>query len=292
MNAPLPKTIGIAVHSGKPMSRDRLGELLRLLASRGVTVMLEPEAAGIAGLANEARKLPEIGRKADLVIVLGGDGTILRVARELEDAQVPILGVNLGSLGFLTSVRGEDISAAVAATLQGRYEVSERQTVQASLFRGGRQIETHWALNDVVLSRSAFSRIVRLRIAVDDELLTEYMCDGMIFATATGSTAYSLSAGGPILLPTAGGFVITPICPHALSNRPVVVGEQSVVRSRVVSAAGELLLTVDGQVQVRMEVADEVEVRRGARPVKLATPPGHSYFDVLRQKLKWSGVNV
>ena len=158
--------------------------------------------------------------------------------------------------------------------------------------RGGKTLETHRALNDAVVSRSAFSRVVRLKLAIDGELLTEYVCDGMIFSTATGSTAYSLSAGGPILLPAARSFIITPICPHALSNRSIVAGEDSVARCHVASAAGELLLTVDGQVQVRMQVGDEVEVRRAARPVQLVTPKGHSYFQVLRQKLKWSGSNV
>jgi NAD+ kinase len=129
-------------------------------------------------------------------------------------------------------------------------------------------------------------------VFVDGELLTEYVCDGMIFATATGSTAYSLSAGGPIVLPTAGAWVITPICPHALSNRSVIVGENSTVRCEVASAAGELVLTVDGQVQLPMQVGDTVQVQRAPQPVRLVVPRGHAYFDVLRQKLKWSGANV
>jgi len=143
-----------------------------------------------------------------------------------------------------------------------------------------------------VISRGAFSRVVRLRLSIDGEMLTEYVCDGMIFATATGSTAYSLSAGGPILVPTARALIITPICPHALSNRSVIAGEGSAIRCRVASAAGELLLTVDGQVQLRMQVGDEVEVRQSPRTVQLVTPKGHSYFEVLREKLKWSGANV
>jgi len=288
----IPKTVGVAVHTGKPLSRDRLFELLTLLDKSKVNVLLEQEAATLAAKSDAGRTLKDIGKTADLIIVLGGDGTILRVARELEGSATPLLGVNLGNLGFLTSVGGDKLTSAVREILRGEYQVSERQSLQTTLLRDGRRKEAHQALNDVVVSRGAFSRIVRLRLSVDGELLTEYVCDGMIFATATGSTAYSLSAGGPIMVPTARALIITPICPHALSNRSVIAGENSVVRCQVVSAAGELLLTVDGQVQLRMEVGDEVEVRQSSRSVQLVTPKNHSYFEVLREKLKWSGANV
>jgi NAD+ kinase len=285
-------TIGVAANISKPESRDRLFELLHVLAENKVTALLEQEAAALAGRSSEALALAEIGKRAEMIFVLGGDGTILRVARELEGAPTPMLGVNLGSLGFLTSVRSEELTAATKQILQGEYGISRRFTIQTTLSRAGKRLETHAALNDAVISRGAFSRIVRLRVSIDGELLTEYVCDGMIFATPTGSTAYSLSAGGPILLPDARACILTPICPHALSNRSVIAGEDSVVTCQVASAAGELLLTVDGQVQVRMQVGDEVEVRRAARTVQLVTPKGHEYFDVLRQKLKWSGSNV
>jgi NAD+ kinase len=287
-----PTTIGVAANIGKPESRDRLFELLALLNESQVTTLLEQEAAALAGRSSEALALRDIGQRADMVFVLGGDGTILRVARELEGAEIPMLGVNLGSLGFLTSVRSEDLTAATKKILLGEYDISKRFTIQTTLTRAGKRLESHQALNDAVISRGAFSRIVRLRVSIDGELLTEYVCDGMIFATPTGSTAYSLSAGGPILLPSARACILTPICPHALSNRSVIAGEDSVVTCQVASAAGELLLTIDGQVQLRMQVGDEVEVRRSARSVQLVTPKGQVYFDVLRQKLKWSGSNV
>lgn len=277
-----PKIVGIAVNHAKPESRQRLDELLQLLSQHSVAALLESDELPLA----------EIGTKAGMIIVLGGDGTILRVARELGDAPTPIFGVNLGGLGFLTSLRAEDMSTAVAEISRGEYAMSERQTLQAGLLRDGQRIATHRALNDAVLSRSAVSRIVRLKLSIDGEWLTEYVCDGMIFATATGSTAYSLSAGGPILMPSADAFVITPICPHALSNRSIIAGGDSVARCQVTSAAGDLLLTVDGQVQVRMQVGDEVEVRRAAHIVRLVRPKDHSQFEVLRQKLKWSGSNV
>ena len=292
MKPRIPRTVGVVTHIGKAEARERLRELLSVLDGAKVSVLLEQETAALAGKSRLAHTLAGIGKKTDLIIVLGGDGTILRVARELEGSATPILGVNLGNLGFLTSVRGDKLTVPVRAILRGEYEVSERQTLQTALIRGGKRQVAHRALNDVVISRGAFSRIVRLGLSVDGELLTEYVCDGMIFATATGSTAYSLSAGGPIMVPTARALIITPICPHALSNRSVIAGEDSVIRCRVAGAAAELLLTVDGQMQLRMEVGDEVEVRQSARAVQLVTPKGHSYFNVLREKLKWSGANV
>jgi len=287
----IPKTVGVVVHSGKPEARGRLLELLTVLREHHVAVLLEREAAALAGKPKLARLLRGIGTTADMVIVLGGDGTILRVARELEEA-TPILGVNLGHLGFLTSIHGDRLQGPLHDILRGQYEISQRHTLHTTLIRSGKRRAAHQALNDVVVSRGALSRIVRLRLFVDGELLTEYVCDGMIFATATGSTAYSLSAGGPILVPTSRALIITPICPHALSNRSVIAGENSIIRCLVADAAAELLLTVDGQVQLRMQVGDEVEVHRSPRTVQLVTPKDHSYFEVLREKLKWSGANV
>ncbi len=292
MTSPLPRTVGVAANKSKPECRAHLHDLLHQLAGFGITVLLDPEAASVADRPRDAQPLAVIGQRADLVMVLGGDGTILRVVRELEGAPPPIFGINVGNLGFLTSVRGEEMRRAVELLVRGEYAVSERHTLEATLLRQGKRLESHRALNDAVISRSAFSRIVRLRVELDGGLLTEYVCDGMIFATATGSTAYSLSAGGPILLPETRAFVMTPICPHALSNRPIVAGRDSVAQCGVASAAGELLLTVDGQVQVRLQVGDVVEVKRSGKVVRLLTPRGHSFFDVLRQKLKWSGSNV
>ena len=287
-----PKIIGIAGNPDKPAARARLLELLGLLAAHKVTAVLDRDMAALAGRPRAARTLPALAKKADMLFVLGGDGTLLRVARELGDAETPLLGINLGNLGFLTSVRGNDLPAATRQILHGEFQVQPRFRIETALRRNGRRIENHRALNDAVISRGAFSRIVRLRVTIDDVLLTEYLCDGMIFATPTGSTAYSLSAGGPILLPEARACILTPICPHALSNRPVVAGADSVVRCQVASAAGELLLTIDGQVQARMRVGDEIEIRKSARVVRLVSPQGQTYFDVLRQKLKWSGSNV
>ena len=292
MKSRIPKTVGVVAHVGKPEVHDRLLELLKLLNESKVTILLEQEVAAHVGKPGTGHTLKEIGSTADLMIVLGGDGTILRTARELEGSEIPILGINMGNLGFLTSVCSQELQNTVREVLRGEYQLSKRQMLQTALVRDGKRMETHHALNDVVISRGAFSRIVRLRLSIDDEMLTEYVCDGMIFATATGSTAYSLSAGGPILVPAARALILTPICPHALSNRSVIAGENSAIRCQVISAAGELLLTVDGQVQLRMQVGDEVEVRQSPRIVQMVTLKSHSYFKVLREKLNWSGANV
>ena len=283
-----PRVIGIVVNRKKAEARARLAELLELLADHGARSLVERDARG----SRTGHSIAALGRQADLLIVLGGDGTILRVARELEGAPTPILGVNLGSLGFLTSIRSDELNVVTAQVLRGGYATSRRRTVAATVLRKGKPLATYHALNDSVLARSTLSRIVRLRLSIDGEWLTEYTCDGMIFASATGSTAYSLSAGGPILLPTARACVLTPICPHALSNRSLILGENSVVRCQVTRAAGRLLLTMDGQVHTRLMVGDEVEMRGGSHTVRLVTPPGHVYFELLRQKLKWSGSNV
>ena len=292
MKPRIPKIVGVSANTGKAEARDCLRELLEVLRRQQVEILLESETAALVGPRELGRSLRDIGASAEILVVLGGDGTILRVARELAGAEIPVFGINLGSLGFLTGIRSTDMQARVTEILQGHYQISERHLLQATWMRNGQPVETHRALNDAVISRGAFSRIVRLRLCIDDERLTEYVCDGMIFATATGSTAYSLSAGGPIVLPTARSLVVTPICPHALSNRSIVVTENSTVRAQVAMADGELLLTVDGQVQLRLQVGDEIDVRRAPQTVRLVMPAGSSYFEVLRQKLKWSGANV
>jgi NAD+ kinase len=292
MKQPPPRSIGIVANSGKPSARQTVSELTRLLDARRVPYLFESGTAKMMRRGRDGRPLRQVGRKVDMVVVLGGDGTILRAARELEDAAPLVLGINIGGLGFLTGIRCAEMATSLDNILQGRFAISTRHTLLATVLRQGREPEAHQALNDAVISRSAFSRVVRLRLNLDGALLTDYVCDGMIFATATGSTAYSLSAGGPILLPTTDAWIVTPICPHALSNRSVIVGRHSVLRCEPRSAAGDLLLTVDGQVQVRLRIGDEVEVRPGSRQVRLVVTEGHSYFDVLRQKLKWSGANV
>jgi NAD+ kinase len=251
-----------------------------------MSILLEKETAKIAGKKSDC-SIPQLAAKSDLLVVLGGDGTILHVAGQLGDAMKPIFGINVGSLGFLTCVSSADYRKAVESIAKGRIAFSERTLLDVTA--GGK---TSIGLNDVVLSRGEVSRLVRLRTSVNGEALTEFNADGLIIATPTGSTAYSLSAGGPIMTPDSGVFVITPICPHVLTNRSIIVGEDSSIEVEVTERDYPVFLTVDGRDPVRMDVGSVVTIRKAKRTLSLAVMPDVSFFNVVRQKLKWSGSNL
>ena len=273
-------TVGLAINPDKKLAHQLAREAATLLKRAGLRVL--------SGHGDAAR----LAARSQLLLVFGGDGTMLRVAREMDGAQTPVLGINAGALGFLTVVPAESMAEALRAVLTGRYSVRARAMLKVDIARRKRWLPSHHALNDVVLSRGAAARIVRMAVSIGGESLTEYVCDGMIFATQTGSTAYSMSAGGPILSPGTEAFVMTPICPHSLTNRSVVVGRSAVVETRILSQAEELVLTVDGQVRVRLRNGDTIHVRRSNRPFQLVLPEGYSYYETLRRKLNWSGANV
>jgi NAD+ kinase len=270
----------MAINPDKTRARQLAREAAALLKRVGVRVV------------SAHRDAARLAARSQLLLVFGGDGTMLRVAREMDGAQTPVLGINAGALGFLTVVPAEGMEQALRAVLAGRYTVRARAMLKVDIVRRGRWLPAHYALNDVVISRGAAARIVRMAVGIGGEPLTEYVCDGMIFATQTGSTAYSMSAGGPILSPGTEAFVMTPICPHSLTNRSVVVGRSAVVDTRILSQAEELVLTVDGQVRVRLRSGDTIHVRRGNRSFQLVLPDGYSYYETLRRKLNWSGANV
>jgi NAD+ kinase len=227
------------------------------------------------------------GTAPDFVIVLGGDGTLLSTARSVARAGIPILGVNLGSLGFLTEVKQEEIEQALAEVDAGRAELSERPMLHVQLQRDGKCITTYEALNEVVLNQSAVARITDFEVRVNGNFVANYKADGVIISTPTGSTAYSLAAGGPILSPDVPGFVITPVASHALTNRPLVVQDTAVIEARILVTREQAYLTVDGQVGSHLAECDVVRCRKSDYTVKLFKLPGRSFFDVLRTKLKW-----
>lgn len=272
----------------------------QLFQRAGFRVLIEQESSHLLSKSASGLSLKELGAQCDLLVVLGGDGTMLRVARCLDGTEIPVFGINLGMLGFLTAISQKDIGETIAKIRAGDFQRAERTMLHVALLRAGKTISEHTALNDAVITRGAFSRLVRIEVAVDGELLTTYTCDGLIMATPTGSTAYSLSAGGPIIHPNARAFAVTPICPHALSNRSVIVSDASVVRARLLPQSAraksseqiECLVTIDGQEPVHLRPLDAIEVRRSARSLQMLMLPGHSYFGVLRQKLHWSGSNV
>jgi NAD+ kinase len=233
----------------------------------------------------EREDLPAVS--PDFVIVLGGDGTLLSTARCVARAGIPILGVNLGSLGFLTEVKQEEIELALTEVDAGRCELSQRPMLHCRVQRDGKCVATHEALNEVVMNQSAVARITDFEVRVNGHFVANYKADGLIISTPTGSTAYSLAAGGPILAPDVSGFVITPVASHALTNRPLVVQDAAMIEARILVTREQAFLTVDGQVGTPLVDDDVVVCQKSEYKVKLFKMSGRSFFDVLRTKLKW-----
>lgn len=279
--------IGVAVKPNKPEAERLLRELTAWLRQRGLEVLLDPEVAAACPGCGPGLSRGELAARADLVIVLGGDGTILSIARLAESREVPILGVNLGSLGFLSEVTLPELFPTLELVLKDEFAVSRRLTLIAQVRRGSQLVGTYTALNDVVITKSAPSRIVELEALVNGEYVTTYRADGLIVATPTGSTAYCLSAGGPILYPTLPAMVVIPICPHTLTNRPLVLPDSARIEVIQRSAGEDVHLTVDGQVDVGLQHRDAVVVERSARSVLLVKSPKLNYFELIRTKLRW-----
>jgi NAD+ kinase len=261
--------------------------LLDWLGARGVGAVLEKETAGLVpGASVTSASKSDLPSQVDAVIVLGGDGTLLSMARAIGDLGVPILGINLGGLGFLTATTLHELLPAMEGLLSGAMAVEERMMLSARLVRGGQAVGEYVALNDVVITKSAMSRIIELSVSVDGRYATAYRADGLIISTPTGSTAYNLSTGGPILFPTMDAVVLTPIAPHTLSNRPIVLpgGQRIDVTLR---GDQEVMLTMDGQVGVPLRERDTVEVGKAGARIRLMRFDQKDFFSVLRTKLKW-----
>jgi NAD+ kinase len=283
--------IGVVAHSTKVGAAEAVRFAVRALRARKAPFAMEEETARLAGLQG-GLTVDALASRCTILIVLGGDGTILRLVHRLGANLRPIFGVNIGSLGFLTCAGPDEIPQAVASLVKGNYLLSQRTLLAADLSHSdGKKRRLH-ALNDVVISRGERSELVKIEVAIDGELLTEYHADGLIVATPTGSTAYSLSAGGPVLMPESGCFVVTPICPHVLTNRSTVVSEKSVVTVRHQDPGNPVFVTADGQGSHALGPGDVLEIRRSRRTLPLAMLPGRLFPEVLRQKLKWSGSNV
>jgi NAD+ kinase len=279
------RSVGVAIKPGEPRALAAVRDLAKLLDERGVRALFEEEAAAAVGAAGVPRGA--LAREADLIVVLGGDGTLLAVARAVAERPVPILGINLGTLGFLAEVSVDEMQPAIARALAGEMAIEERMRLDVSLDRGPEAARRWLALNDAVITKGASARIVDLEARADGQLVTTYHADGLIVSTPTGSTAYSLSAGGPILLPGVPSLVLTPICPHALTQRPLVLPDSAVVEVVVHPRGGEVQLAVDGQEGAPLHEGARVTVRRSAHPALLVVPPQRSRFEVLRTKLRW-----
>ena len=280
------RTVGLVVKRDRPRAARLARQIAAWLGRRRIRVLLDAEA-NLDGMHALPRCTKDaLARDTDLIVVLGGDGTLLSIARRT-GARVPILGVNLGELGFLTEVVEREALPMLARVVAGRYELDRRMTLTAVLERGGKVARRLHALNDVVVTNGARARIVEFAVSVDGLPLTTYRADGMIVATPTGSTAYSLSAGGPIVDPTLEVLLLSPISPHTLSNRPVVLRPEARVRITIARREQDALLTIDGQERMALSGGDVVDIRRGRSPVSLVRSPDRTYYDVLRSKLGW-----
>jgi len=286
------RRVGLVANSEKPSAQSVVSRAARLIARAGRKVHSDAETSRLGGftsIVHENSRL--LGEAVDLVLVFGGDGTMLRVAREVAGLHTPLLGINIGSLGFLTTVSSDEMSKALRCIWQGRYNLESRALLEAHGVFNGTKISCR-ALNDFVVSRGLDSRLISLDVSVDDELLTNYRCDGLILSSPTGSTAYSLSAGGVIVHPQAHVFQLTPICPHTLSNRSVIIGLDSRIKVKALSGRPETILSADGQHISEIPAGDSVTFRRSPHSVVLMRLTGTSFFNSLRRKLHWSGANV
>ena len=283
---PTIKTVGVVTKPSAPAAAETVPKLMEWLAERGIEARIDESTAeyleGVRGLPRD-----ETPEGCDLVLVLGGDGTLLSAARAIGKREIPLFPVNLGALGFLTAITIDDLFPELERALRGEHRVVKRKLLQTEVVRGGQPIATYDALNDAVLTKSAMARMIDLETHVDDQFVCTYKADGLIISTPTGSTAYSLSAGGPIIFPSVPAICLTPICPHMLTNRPVLVPETSVIRVVSHGPDESVYLTIDGQVGTPIHEGDTILCRSSQFALRLIRPPHMMFFDVLRQKLKW-----
>lgn len=285
-----PVTVGILANPHKSGALQTLRALRHALEARGCRIVLDHHSAAIAG---ESGGIPaaEFSRHVDIAAVLGGDGTMLHAVSRLGDFEKPVAGINIGRLGFLTSCKDDELDHFAEAIVGGAYATSMRTMLEATVFHAGVAEERFTALNEVTLARGETGRLVSLVAKVDGEILNHYRADGLIIATPTGSTAYSLSAGGPLIAPSAAVFVITPICPHSLSQRSLVISDSVIMEiSPDETGDGPMIFTIDGRDTTRIEPGDRIEVRKSSRSFQLLRLEGRSFYEALRQKLGWQGL--
>ncbi len=278
-------TVGIIAKPDVRQTEELLPALLEWLAARNVSVRLDRDAAGYLG--SEGLDRERVPDDCQLVIVLGGDGTLLAAARAIGGRDIPLFAVNLGGLGFLTAISVEELFPELERALRNEHRIARRRMLSCEVQRDGEIVASFDALNDVVITKGQIARMIDLVCNVDAHFVCRYKADGLIISTATGSTAYSLSAGGPIVFPSVAALCITPICPHTLTNRPVLVSDSSVIQVLNLATSGDAHLTIDGQVGEPLREQDRVVCRSSQKTVSLIRPPRMLFFDVLRQKLKW-----
>ncbi len=284
------KNIGLFCKPRPSVDPKIVTDLVQWLRERDCKLYMDQNTADLTGEPATCphEKIPSL---SELIIVLGGDGTLLKVARIAHSSDVPILGVNLGNLGFLTETTLEKLYHTLQSTLNGECEIEHRMLLNASLWRNGAKIQNFNVLNDIVINKGALARILNLTVLVNDQPMTSYRADGLIIATPTGSTAYSLSAGGPIIHPSMQALVLSPICPFALTNRPIVIPDTSRIKVQLAKRHEDedVRITLDGQLGCDMKSGDILEAEKAQLSVKLVQAPGKNYYQTLRKKLHWGG---
>lgn len=285
------KRIGLIGNSEKASCAEVVSRAARLIRASGRMVFSDHETASLGRLRNGVYPdAASLAKAVDLLLVFGGDGTMLRVARAIAGSQTPILGINIGGLGFLTAVSSADLAGALRHVWAKEYKFESRSLLEAQARCSGKLFE-QTAFNDLVLSRGIASRLIELQVTVDGQPLTRYRCDGLIVSSPTGSTAYSLAAGGSVVFPTAEVLQLTPICPHTLSNRSLILPLNSVIDVQVVNPTPVTILSADGQVVTELSAGDQITFRRSQRTVRLMHLENSSFFETLRVKLHWRGTN-
>jgi NAD+ kinase len=285
------KRVGLIGNSEKVSCAGALSKAARLIRSAGRTLFTDADTARLARLdGTVCEDAAKLANAVDLLLVFGGDGTMLRVAREIAGSQTPILGINIGGLGFLTAVPSSGLPQALQQVWNGEFKFEPRALIEADIRRDGQPIRQN-ALNDFVINRGIALRLIELHVSVDGEPLTRYRCDGLIISSPTGSTAYSLAAGGAVVYPTAEVFQLTPICAHTLSNRSLVLPFSSEISIGLVNPKPTAVLSADGELVAELSAGDEITVRRSRRKVQLMHLEGSSFFETLRVKLHWRGTN-
>jgi NAD+ kinase len=286
------KRVGLLGNSGKVSYAQAVAKAARLIHAAGRQVFSEAATARLAKLRGQTfSDAATLAREVDLLLIFGGDGTLLRAARDIAGSQTPLLGINIGGLGFLTAVSSADLPRALKHVWNGEFKFEDRALIEAQVCCPKRSVQ-QTALNDLVISRGVSPRLIELLVSVDDEPVTNYRCDGLIVSSPTGSTAYSLAAGGALVYPTADVFQLTPICPHTLTNRSLILPLTSTIRVKVTNPNPTTILSADGHAVTELAAGDEITIGRSRRTVRLMHLQDSSFFESLRAKLHWRGANL
>ncbi len=279
------KKVGIILKHNQPKAVEIGIDLAKWLIKRGKDVLFTEDIG--RALKKDYYDKKTITSSSNIVIVIGGDGTFLSVARLVKDYSIPIIGINLGGLGFLTEITLDEMYDVLDDIFKGNFTVNERMMLKASIYRSGEKISSYSVLNDVVINKGTLARIIELKTSINDNFVTKYRADGLIVATPTGSTAYSLAAGGPIIYPELNCIILTPICPHTLTNRPIVISGDDIITVELNSLDNDVMITLDGQVGFSLRDEDVVKIEKDEKKTLILTSPRKNYFETLRTKLKW-----